>query len=161
MDRFEIRRAIRGDCPRLLELVRGLAEYEKAPQEVTVTPEEFEAAGFGPAKVWDCFVAAASDRIIGFALYYTRFSTWKGRRIYLEDLYVEPEYRGLGAGKALFEALMAETRNKGYNGMVWQALDWNKPALGFYQRYGASFDNGWINCSLEFQAATTDKTRNE
>ncbi|MCC8018890.1 MAG: GNAT family N-acetyltransferase [Rikenellaceae bacterium] len=153
MQEIQIRRATPGDCPRLLELVRGLALYEKAPEQVTITPEEFGQAGFGPEKVWDCFVAQHGEKTIGFALYYTRFSTWKGRRVYLEDLFVEPEYRGMGAGKLLFEALIEETRRLGFGGMVWQALDWNEPALAFYRRYGTSFDNGWVNCSLDIPSA--------
>ncbi|MCD7971019.1 MAG: GNAT family N-acetyltransferase [Alistipes sp.] len=150
METITIRRAGYEDCPRLLELVRELALYEKAPEKVTVTLDEFSYAGFGEGKVWDAMVAETDGRIIGFALWYIRFSTWRGKRIYLEDLYVEQQYRGKSVGRKLFDALIAETRKQGIRGMVWQALDWNRPALEFYSKYGAEFDGGWINCSLEF-----------
>ncbi|MCC8035148.1 MAG: GNAT family N-acetyltransferase [Rikenellaceae bacterium] len=146
---ISIRGAEREDCPRLLELVRGLAQYEKASHEVTISLREFEESGFGEGKIWDALVAETDGKIVGFALWYIRFSTWKGKRVYLEDIFVEPGYRGLGAGKMLFEALMEESRRLGISGMVWQALDWNEPALGFYRKYGARFDGQWINCSLD------------
>lgn len=149
MKSISIRRAHREDCPRLLELVKGLAEYEKAPGEVTITTHEFEQAGFGPAKVWDALVAETDGKIIGFALWYIRFSTWKGKRVYLEDIFVEPGYRGKGVGKKLFEALTDQARRLGIGGVVWQALEWNEPALDFYRNLGARFDDGWMNCSLE------------
>ncbi len=145
-----IRRAKRGDCPRLLELVRGLAEYEKAPDEVTVSLEHFEESGFGPAPVWWAFVAEEDGRVVGFALYYIRYSTWKGQRLYLEDIYVEPEHRGRGIGARLFERVVQDGRERGLNGMVWQVLDWNEPALDFYRKYGARFDPEWVNGSLDF-----------
>ncbi len=145
-----IRRAKKEDCPRLLELIRGLAEYEKAPEEVTVSPEHFEESGFGPAPVWWAFVAEDEGRIAGFALYYIRYSTWKGQRMYLEDIYVEPGRRGRGIGAGLFEALLEEGRERGFHGMVWQVLDWNEPALNFYRKYGAKFDPEWVNGSIDF-----------
>jgi GNAT superfamily N-acetyltransferase len=146
MSIVHIRRAVRTDCPRLLELIKGLALYERAPQEVTVTPEEFADSGFGTQPVWWAFVAEADGILCGFALYYIRYSTWKGQRLYLEDLYVEPEMRGKGIGARLFEQLMQETRERQLHGMTWQALKWNEPALNFYRKYHASFDEGWVNC---------------
>lgn len=151
MNDIIIRRAVREDCPRLMELVRGLAEYEKAPQEVTVSLSHFEESGFGDNPVWWAFVAEFEGRISGFALYYIRYSTWKGQRIYLEDIYVEPEVRGKGIGAMLFDAMMQEGRNGNYSGMMWQALDWNQPALDFYSKYGTKFDEEWVNCSIEFK----------
>jgi GNAT superfamily N-acetyltransferase len=145
-----IRRAERRDCPRITELVKRLAEYERAPEEVTVSPDHFEQSGFGPAPVWWAFVAEIDGRIEGFALWYIRYSTWKGQRMYLEDLYVEPRFRGRGIGAGLFERLLEEAREKKFNGMVWQVLDWNEPALHFYRKYGAGFDYDWVNCSLNF-----------
>lgn len=138
------------DCPRLLELIRELAEYEKAPHEVTVTLEQFTDAGFGKSPVWKAFAAVDGDQIIGFALYYIRYSTWKGCRMYLEDLLVTASYRGKGIGKMLFDKLLEEARAQNYNGMVWQVLEWNEPAINFYKKYDASFDPEWWNASISF-----------
>ena len=149
MEAIVIRRAVREDCPRLLELIRELAEYERAPQEVTVKEEHFTESGFGPHPVWWAFVATVNGRVEGFALYYIRYSTWKGQRLYLEDLIVTQEMRGKGLGKLLFDRLVAELREKQFSGMVWQVLDWNEPAINFYKKYQSSFDSGWINCSIE------------
>lgn len=145
---FTIRRAVREDCPRLLELVRELAEYERAPQEVTVTEEHFTESGFGANPVWKAFVAELDGRVEGFALYYTRFSTWKGQRMYLEDLLVTERLRGMGAGKLLMNTLIAEARELGFSGIVWQVLEWNEPAINFYKKYNAAFDAEWVNCSI-------------
>lgn len=143
-----IRVSEREDCPRLLELIHELALYEKAPQEVTVTIDEFVDAGFGENKVWKAFVAEDNNRIVGFALYYVRYSTWKGCRLYLEDFIVTEECRGKGVGKLLFERVVQEAKDKNYNGMVWQVLDWNEPAINFYNKYAADLEAGWLNGSL-------------
>ena len=145
---FNIRVAVKQDCPRLLELVHELALFERAPEEVTVTLEEFEETGFGNKPVWKAFVAEADGKIVAFALYYVRYSTWKGSRLYLEDLIVTEEYRGKGIGKILFDRLFRETRELGFSGMVWQVLDWNEPAIKFYEKYGANIEAGWLNASL-------------
>jgi GNAT superfamily N-acetyltransferase len=143
-----LRIAKKEDCPRLLELVHELAHFEKAPEEVTVTLKEFEDAGFGEQPVWKAFVAEADDLIVGFALYYIRYSTWKGCRMYLEDLIITEDMRGKGIGKLLFKQLIAEAKELGFSGMVWQVLDWNEPAINFYKKYEASIDAGWLNASL-------------
>jgi GNAT superfamily N-acetyltransferase len=145
-----IRRAIKEDCVRLMELVNELAVYEKAPDEVTVTLSHFIESGFGPNPVWWAFVAEADGRVEGFALYYVRYSTWKGQRMYLEDILVTDKMRGKGLGKLLFEKLIEEAKEKKFSGMVWQVLDWNEPAINFYKKYNASFDAGWVNVSLSF-----------
>ena len=152
-----IRRAVREDCKRLLELVKELAEYERAPQEVTVTLRHFEDSGFGDHPVWWGFVAASSDEafkpnendILGFALYYVRYSTWKGQRMYLEDILVTEKARGRGIGKLLFDRLIEEATEKKFNGIVWQVLEWNEPAINFYKKYNAKIDGEWLNCSIE------------
>ena len=144
-----IRKAAREDCPRLLELIRELAVYEKAPQEVTVTPGHFEESGFGPNPVWWALVAECDGNVEGFALYYIRYSTWKGQRLYLEDIIVTEKMRGKGLGTLLFDALQAEAREKNLNGMVWQVLEWNEPAISFYKKYNAVLDGEWINCSID------------
>ena len=132
-----------------MELVHGLALFEKAPEEVTVTLQEFEDAGFGVKPVWKAFVAEFNGRIEGFALYYIRFSTWKGCRMYLEDIFVTEEFRGQGIGKALFDVIFQEALQKGFKGITWQVLDWNTPAIEFYKKYNARFDGEWINVSVE------------
>ena len=143
-----IRTAVKEDCTRLLELIRELAIYEKAPDEVTVTLKEFEDSGFGLNPVWKAFVAEIDGKIQGFGLYYIRYSTWKGCRMYLEDLLVTEQMRGKGIGKLIFDRLIAEANEKGFNGMTWQVLDWNETGLNFYKKYGADMDPEWINGSL-------------
>ncbi len=145
---INIRFAVKEDCPRLLELINELAIYEKAPEEVTVTLTEFIDAGFGNTPVWKAYVAEENGIILGFALFYTRYSTWKGCRLYLEDFLVTEESRGKGVGKLLFDKVIAEAKNGNYNGMVWQVLDWNEPALNFYNKYKAYIESGWLNASL-------------
>lgn len=143
-----IRKAKQEDCPQLLTLIRELALYERSPHEVTVSLTEFEDAGFGERPVWEAFVAVKDGIIQGLALYYIRYSTWKGRRLYLEDLIVTEEFRGQGIGKKLFDEVLNECKDKKYNGMVWQVLEWNEPAINFYKKYNAEFDNQWVNVSL-------------
>jgi GNAT superfamily N-acetyltransferase len=145
---IQLRFAVQQDCLRLLELIKELAVYEKAPEEVTVTLAEFEEAGFGKQPVWKAFVAEGATGILGFALYYTRYSTWKGCRLYLEDFIVTESQRGKGLGKLLFERVMKEARDKNYNGMTWQVLDWNEPAINFYKKYDAQIESGWLNTSF-------------
>lgn len=155
---INIRRAYKDDCEELLDMVRGLALYEKAPQEVTVTLDEFTDAGFGNAPVWTAFVAEVNNKIEGFALYYVRFSTWKGRRMYLEDFYVNENLRGMGIGTLLFERILQEAREKEFNGVSWQVLDWNEPAINFYKKYSARFEGEWINVSLSNDQLSDSRT---
>ncbi|HTN08168.1 GNAT family N-acetyltransferase [Agriterribacter sp.] len=151
-----IRPAVKKDCTRLMELVRELAEFEKAPQEVTVDPVHFAESGFGENPVWWAFVAevpldeTGAKEIVAFALYYIRYSTWKGQRMYLEDIIVTKAWRGRGIGKLLLDRLVAEARAKKFTGMMWQVLDWNEPAIQFYKKYNAEFDAGWVNCNVNF-----------
>lgn len=150
-----IRKAIQQDCHRMMELINELAVYEKAPDEVTVQFKHFVESGFGENPVWWALVAETTSptglkEVQGFALYYIRYSTWKGQRMYLEDLLVTEKYRGQGIGKLLFNQLVEEAKVKNYNGIAWQVLDWNEPAINFYKKIGAvKFDGEWINCSVE------------
>jgi len=144
-----IRRAVKDDCPRLLELVQELATYERAPGEVTVTLEHFNESGFGKQPVWWAFVAEVNERVVGFALYYIRYSTWKGQAMYLEDILITNEMRGKGIGKLLFDRLVEEARDKKVNRIIWQVLEWNDPAIKFYKKYGSKLDAEWTNGSLE------------
>lgn len=146
---FLIRKALKEDCPKILELIRELAVFEKAPEEVTVTLQHFENSGFGNKPVWWAFVAEANGVVQGFALYYIRYSTWKGQRMYLEDLLVTEELRGKGIGTLLFDALIKEAKEKQLNGIVWQVLEWNEPAIKFYKKLNATFDSEWINCTIK------------
>ena len=139
------------DCERMLELINELALYEKAPEEVTVTLDEFKDAGFGKNLVWKAFVAEIDEKVEGFALFYTRYSTWKGCRLYLEDFIVTEKMRGQGFGKLLFEEVLKEAKNNNYAGVVWQVLDWNQPAINFYNKYNAQIEDGWLNASLSQQ----------
>lgn len=176
-----IRRAEPRDVPRMLELVRELALFERAPEEVTVTLEHMLDAGFGSDPVWVGWVAEVNDSekgedggsdekveaglalpspftssppspfspIVGMAICYERYSTWAGRRLYLEDIIVTEAARGQGIGERLFRACAAYAVERGHSGMVWQVLDWNKDAVRFYERFGTEFDKEWWNGSLE------------
>lgn len=146
-----IRKAVREDCTRMMELVHELAVYEKAPEQVTVNFDHFVESGFGAEPVWWAFVAEVDGRVEGLALYYIRYSTWKGQRMYLEDILVTEKMRGQGIGKLLFDRLIEEAQQKKFSGMMWQVLDWNEPAINFYKKYPQTlFDGEWINCSINF-----------
>lgn len=151
MSTTNIRRAIIEDCPRMLELVQELATYERASNEVTVTLEHFIQSGFGETPVWWAFVAEIGGVIQGFALYYIRYSTWKGQKMYLEDIIVTEAARGKGLGKKLMEALIAEAKERNLHGITWQVLDWNEPALNFYKKFNVRFDGEWVNGILDFE----------
>ena len=134
----------------MLELVRELALYEKAPDEVTVDPQHFEASGFGQNPVWWAFVAETDEKeVVGFALYYIRYSTWKGQVMYLEDILVTASMRGQGIGHQLVDQLIVEAKEKGFKRIVWQVLEWNEPAINFYRKYNAKFDPEWVNVILD------------
>ena len=130
-------------------LVNELAVYERAPQEVTVSPEHFMESGFGANPVWWAFVAEEDGVINGFALYYIRYSTWKGQKMYLEDIIVTEAARGRGLGKLLMDALIKEAQEKKFQGIIWQVLNWNEPAFNFYRKYNTRFDDEWVNVSLD------------
>jgi GNAT superfamily N-acetyltransferase len=149
---MKIREVLITDCEAIMHLVKELAIYEKEPNAVIATIEHFRESGFGEKPVWKALVVEHENIIIGFALYYMRYSTWKGQRMYLEDFYVQEEKRGLGAGKLLFDELINICKQQNFSGLVWQVLDWNEPAINFYKKYdGVKFHNGWLNCSLEMQ----------
>ena len=146
---INIREATREDCPRLMELIRELAVYEKAPEQVTVSLDHFEESGFGEKPVWWAICAEADGVVYGFALYYIRYSTWKGQAIYLEDLLVTEKMRGKGIGKLLLDELINIARNKGFKRITWQVLEWNEPAINFYRNNNASFDTEWWNVTVD------------
>jgi GNAT superfamily N-acetyltransferase len=144
-----IRTGTKGDLPRTLELIRELAEYERAPHEVINTVALMEQDGFGSIPIFGFFVAETPNGIAGVSIYYWRYSTWKGKRLYLEDIVVTEKERGKGIGKLLFDRTLQHALDEQCSGMMWQVLDWNEPAINFYRKYRAKLDGEWINCSLE------------
>jgi GNAT superfamily N-acetyltransferase len=147
--KISIRKGEKKDIPQVLDLVKELALYERAPQEVITTVEQMEQDGFGENAVYRFLVAEAEEKIIGIALYYTAYSTWKGRYIYLDDLIVTETHRRTGAGKLLFDALAKEAKREGANQLRWHVLEWNTPAINFYKKYNANLDPEWITGKLE------------
>ena len=146
-----LRLATKSDLPEILSLVKELALYEKAPEQVTNTLEKMEEDGFGAHPIFHTILAESpTDGIVGMSLYYFRYSTWKGKRLYLEDLIVREKFRGFGYGKMLFNTTVEKAKETHCTGMMWQVLDWNKPAIDFYQTYGTRFDEEWLNCHLDF-----------
>ena len=137
------------DLPQVHALIVELAEYEKAPQEVTNTVEDMHWDGFGENPIFKFFVAESEeDGIVGIALYYMAYSTWKGKMLFLEDLIVTERYRRSGIGKMLFDAVAREAKEVGAKRFRWQVLEWNEPAIAFYKKIGASLDGEWINCNM-------------
>jgi GNAT superfamily N-acetyltransferase len=147
---MKIRTGLKHDLPRLLELIRELAIYEKAEEQVSNTVERMEKEGFGENPVYGFIVAEDHSEIVGASIYYYRYSTWKGKRMYLEDLIVTEDKRGNGVGKLLFEETIRIGKETDCTGMMWQVLDWNEPAINFYKKYNSNLEEDWINCHLDF-----------
>jgi GNAT superfamily N-acetyltransferase len=145
-----IRPAVKEDCARIMELVHELAVYEKAPEMVTVDLEHFKESGFGPNPVWWAYVAEADGLIVGFALYYIRYSTWQGQKMYLEDILITEEWRRKGIGTLLMDQLLKTAAERKFRGVSWQVLDWNTPAIDFYKKYNTTFDGKWVNVMVNF-----------
>lgn len=141
----QIREAQITDTPAMMALIQELAIYEKAENEVTVTLEHFKDAGFGKHPIWKAYVAEFDLKIIGIALFYERYSTWKGRKLYLEDIVVTEQFRGKEIGKKLFEKCLEHAKKHGFYSVCWQVLDWNEPAIHFYKKFDSQFDPTWIN----------------
>mgnify|MGYP000498266918 FL=1 len=144
-----IRKANASDIPSMMKLIIELAVYERAPGEVTNTQQMMLADGFGDNPLYHAFVAEIDGNIIGFAITYYRYSTWKGRCLYLEDLIVTEEHRKNGIGQKLFDCCIDFGKKNNCKKMIWQVLDWNQPAIDFYNKNNAQLDNGWINGSLD------------
>ena len=145
-----IRPGKKSDIPQVFELIKELAEYEKALDKVSNTVEKLEEDGFGPKPVYDLFVAEIENSIIGIALTYYRFSTWRGKVMYLEDLIVKEHMRRKGIGKKLFDMILDHAKVTSCVGLSLQVLDWNDLGINFYKKYNMEFDDEWINCYLEF-----------
>jgi GNAT superfamily N-acetyltransferase len=142
---FNIRKASKNDLPEVLNLVKELAIYENAPEEVTIKLKDLEKDGFGDNPLFWIILAENSKGIIGMSFYFIRYSTWKGKCLYLEDLVVKEEYRGKKIGEALFEATIKTAKQIKAKQMNWQVLDWNEPAINFYKKFDAELDEEWIN----------------
>lgn len=147
---FTIRSAKKEDLSAVLSLIKELALYEKEPQEVTITLEELEQDGFGDHPLYWIILAENESGILGMSFYYIRYSTWKGKCLYLEDIVVREEIRGQGIGKVLFEETIKKAKDMHAKLMTWQVLDWNEPAINFYKKFNAELDNEWINGKLRF-----------
>lgn len=147
---ISLRKAEKKDVNEIMDLVRELAEYEKAPEQVTNTEERMIREGFGENPAFGCILAEKDGKVLGMSLYYYRYSTWKGRRLYLEDIIVKEAHRGEGIGKILFDKTIEIAKEEKCSGMMWQVLDWNTPAINFYDKYSARYDAGWLNAHLDF-----------
>lgn len=145
-----IRDAVREDVLTMFELIKELALYENAPEQVTNTVEQMYVDGFGENPSFGTIVSEVDGEIVGMALYYYRYSTWKGKRLYLEDLVVSETMRGKGLGEKLLDATIEKARQTSCTGLMWQVLDWNEPAINFYKKFGARFDEEWVNVHIDF-----------
>ena len=146
---MKIRQGNQQDLPRVLELIKELAAYERAANDVINTVPLMEKDGFGPNPIFGYFVAENDSGIVGLSLFYWRYSTWKGKRLWLEDIIVTEKERGKSIGKVLFDRTMQHALDENCSGMMWQVLDWNEPAINFYRKYGSSIGGEWLNCTLE------------
>lgn len=152
-----IRKGTKADLPIVLDLIKELAAYEKALDEVTITLKELEEDGFGSHPWYWFIVAEVEGEIVGMSFYFIRYSTWKGRFLFLEDFVVKEAFRGKGVGAALFEKTVRIAQEMEVNGMIWQVLDWNLPAINFYKKYEAHLDDEWLNGKLVKKQITNFK----
>jgi len=140
---IQVRKAVKADMSQVLELIKALADFEKEPGSVEITVTELEQEGFSENSLFTCFIAENTNEIIGMALVYFRFSTWKGRTVHLEDLIVKEEYRGKGIGQLLYNEVMKFGLEHGVRRVEWIVLNWNEGAIRFYERSGATFHKDW------------------
>lgn len=147
-----IRLAVKDDTPAIMGLIQGLADFEKEPDQVVITADDLIRDGFGSDPKFWCFVAEVAHKIVGMALFYNRYSTWKGPTIHLEDLMVQEEFRGRGVGTALYRAVLSHARARKLRRVNWEVLDWNTPAIDFYEKSGADVLKHWHVVSMEDQA---------
>ena len=150
VEMINLRMATVDDMPAVMDLITELAIFEKAADQVTNTVEQLTADGFGEHPLFETILAEDDGIIVGMSLYYFRYSTWRGKRLYLEDLIVKEAHRGKGTGRLLFEATIDKAKEKNCTGMMWQVLDWNEPAIDFYKNYASDIDGEWINVKINF-----------
>lgn len=150
----QVRPAAEKDIPQIYQLILELAHYEKAPNEVINTEQNLLLHGFksNPPLYHSWVAETVHGGVVGMALCYIRYSTWKGPVLYLEDIVVSEDYRKQGIGMMLYNACLQFAKDKGFMRMTWQVLDWNTPAIEFYKKVGAGFDNGWVNVSIDLNA---------
>ncbi|GAB4127035.1 MAG: GNAT family N-acetyltransferase [Raineya sp.] len=151
MSKIEIREGRAEDVGVLLDLIKELALYEKAPQEVINTTEAMLQDGFGEKPIFKFWLAWQGSQAVGMAVVYFRYSTWKGKCLYLEDLYIQPAYRKMGIGEKFFDVLKKFAQAERCQRITWQVLEWNEAAINFYKKIGATLDAEWINGFLEIQ----------
>jgi GNAT superfamily N-acetyltransferase len=151
---YIIRESKKEDMPQVLELIKELATFEREPEAVVVTVEELEKEGFSERPLFKCFVAEVDSKIVGMALVYFRFSTWKGRTIHLEDLIVKENMRGSGLGSALYQEVLKYANSQNVKRVEWVVLDWNEGAIKFYERSGAKVLNDWRTVHMDEQGLT-------
>ncbi len=148
MCNFIIRKAEKEDAASLLKLIKELARYEKAEDQVTNTVTDIERDGFGNNPIFETLLLEKDRQILGMSLYYIRYSTWRGKILYLEDIIVTETARGKGYGKALMDATFTVAKQQACKGLRWQVLEWNTPAIAFYKQYGATMDGEWLNVDV-------------
>ncbi|QEE48441.1 GNAT family N-acetyltransferase [Flavobacterium alkalisoli] len=149
-----IRKGQKEDMPAALELIKELAVFEKEPDAVVVTVDELVKDGFGPNPLFKTFVAEKDNEIIGMALFYYRYSTWKGKTIHLEDLIVKENHRGTGAGSALYKEVIKFAKQEGVRRVEWAVLNWNQHAIDFYERSGATVFQDWLTVQMDEEGIT-------
>ncbi|MES2795108.1 MAG: GNAT family N-acetyltransferase [Bacteroidota bacterium] len=145
-----IRKGLKSDVPAAFDLIKELAIYEKAEDQVSNTIEMMYKDGFGENPIFGFYIAENEGLVVGMALYYFRYSTWKGKRLFLEDLIVTKNFRGKGLGEKLLNEMINEARASHCSGLMWQVLDWNETAINFYNKFGVRYDKGWYNVHLDF-----------
>ena len=143
--KINIRKGTKSDLPTILNLIKDLADYEKSLDKVLITIEDLKKDGFGDRPLYWILVAEINSEIVGMAFYYIRYSTWKGKFLFLEDFVIKEEYRKQGIGSLLFEEAINICKKQNLNGMIWQVLDWNTPAIKFYKKYNADISKEWLN----------------
>ena len=146
---YIIRDAVAEDMSQVLDRIKELAVFENEPDAVEVTVEELISEGYGERPLFHCFVAEVESQIVGIALVYYRFSTWKGKTVHLEDLVVKESMRGTGLGMALYKRVMQYAKEKGVKRVEWNVLDWNTPAINFYEKSGAKILDGWLVVQMD------------
>lgn len=158
---FFIREGQPEDMPSVLKLIQELAIYENEPDAVEISVEDLIKDGFQDNPEFEVFVAEVEDNIVGIALYYKRYSTWKGKSLHLEDLIVNKQYRGKGIGKALYRKMIKTAYENGINRLEWEVLDWNKNAIEFYLNSGAEMLNNWNLCKMTKESMKTFLEKHE